>query len=135
MFPEKNDRVSYPTQDSMTGKAKTLYGTVQGFHDPSGAPMVLFDGEKEPSRIPARELMPVRAWKVGDKVEAVVRIVVEQLVGKRIKPDHVTATPGDKGKVEYVDDDGVPTVRFQRTGYATIVGDNEVKLIAEAKAA
>lgn len=32
------------------------------------------------------------------------------------------ALPGDYGTVEYINEDGVPTVRFERTGRASIVG-------------
>jgi hypothetical protein len=39
---------------------------------------------------------------------------------------YIHAEPGDVGVVEGVDD-GIPTVRFDRTGTATIVGEEEVR--------
>jgi hypothetical protein len=44
-------------------------------------------------------------------------------------PGYVHAAPGDLGTVEYVDDDDVPTVRFDKKGTATIVGDHEIEIV------
>lgn len=44
-------------------------------------------------------------------------------------PGFVHAEPGDMGTVEYVDDDGCPTIRFDKTGTATIVGDYEIEVV------
>ena len=46
-------------------------------------------------------------------------------------PGFVHAVPGDLGTVEYVDDDGCPTIRFDRKKTATVVGDCEVERISE----
>lgn len=40
-------------------------------------------------------------------------------------PDYVHAEPGDEGVVESIDD-GVPFVKFDRTGTATIVSAGEI---------
>lgn len=42
-------------------------------------------------------------------------------------PDFIHARKGMRGVVEYVEDDGVPTIRF--TGGATIVGDAEIEIL------
>jgi len=42
---------------------------------------------------------------------------------------YIYAKPCDIGTVEYVDQDGCPTVRFDKTGSATIVGDYEVTVL------
>lgn len=76
-------------------------------------------------------------YKIGMRVQAIM-VVTEG--GGKTKPDYkatnlidnpgfVHALPGDYGTVEYVDDNGVPTVRFDETGTATIVGDNEVSIV------
>jgi hypothetical protein len=44
-------------------------------------------------------------------------------------PAWIHANPGDLGCVEYIDEDGVPTVRFCRTQTATIVGDEEIEVL------
>ena len=41
--------------------------------------------------------------------------------------DYIHAEKRDEGVVEHVDHDGTPTVRFARTGTATIVRPHEVK--------
>ena len=43
----------------------------------------------------------------------------------------VHADKNECGTIEYVDDDNVPTVRFDRKGTATIVGDDEIEIIGE----
>lgn len=67
-------------------------------------------------------------WKVGQRVRATREIKCEQLVDGVMQKDHLTASPGDTGEVEYVNDDGVPTVRFTPSGYSTIVDDSEIDL-------
>lgn len=42
---------------------------------------------------------------------------------------YVHADVGDTGTVEYVDDDDCPTVRFDKKGTATIVGDHEIEIV------
>jgi hypothetical protein len=41
--------------------------------------------------------------------------------------DGEVCAPGDRGRVEYLDEDGMPLVRFERTGRASLVdGDTEI---------
>lgn len=79
-------------------------------------------------------------FHVGQRVRA-TRTVTESgepvppgpmptFAGPGYAPHHVHARPGDLGTVETVDADGHPTVRFDRTGSATIVGDAEVEPLA-----
>lgn len=42
-------------------------------------------------------------------------------------PDYIHAERGDHGTVEYVDEDGYPTVFFDRTGTGTVVAHDEVE--------
>jgi len=76
--------------------------------------------------------IPRVEWEVGQKVMAVTRITEGGLGGrldaKFPNSDYIHAEEGDLGVVEGVDD-GCPTVRFEPKGTATIVGDNEVKVI------
>lgn len=44
-------------------------------------------------------------------------------------PDYVHARPGDHGEIVYVDEEGYPTVQFNRTGTATIVGHSDIELV------
>ena len=59
--------------------------------------------------------------KVGRRVRAEITII-EETVGA----DHVHATRGDMGTVVYIDERGDATVRFDRTGSATVVAPREV---------
>lgn len=82
-------------------------------------------------------------YSVGMRVRAIASII-EGEDGSGIAPDlaayapgisgYVYAKPGDDGTIEYVDSDGVPTVRFDRTGTATIVGDHEIAILTPAMA-
>ncbi len=45
-----------------------------------------------------------------------------------IAEDHIHAEKGDTGVIIHVEDDGWPTVRFERTGTATMVTPREVKV-------
>ena len=42
--------------------------------------------------------------------------------------------PGDRGRVEFVEDNGVPLVRFERTGMASIV-DPDTEIVTTRHAA
>lgn len=50
-------------------------------------------------------------------------------VSKFPPPAWIHASPGDLGCVEYIDEDGMPTVRFCRTQTATIVADEEIEVL------
>lgn len=69
--------------------------------------------------------------KVGDKVVAESTITEGgeypgDTSAKFPAPRYIHAVEGDIGVVEHVDEAGLPTVRFERTGTATIVGWGEV---------
>lgn len=69
--------------------------------------------------------------KVGDKVVAEQTITEAgghpgDTSAKFPSPRYIHATEGDIGVVEHVNEEGLPTVRFERTGTATIVGWGEV---------
>lgn len=69
---------------------------------------------------------------LGEAVVAASRVVEDGVSegreGARFpEHDYIHAEPGDSGFVVGVDD-GVATVRFHRTGTATIVADSEVML-------
>lgn len=88
--------------------------------DPEGNGPGFLDFEDEP------------VVKVGDRVVAEGRIT-EGGAGHPGKesakfpdPHYIHAEEGDIGVVSGVNDDGLPTVRFERTGTATIVGWGEV---------
>lgn len=66
----------------------------------------------------------MKIYKVGQKVRA-VDIIYDRNDGS--PDDPVRATAGDLGTVEHVDEEGYPTVRFERTGGATIVHPDEIK--------
>ena len=63
---------------------------------------------------------------VGDKVVALCEIVEEDFPEKG--KIHTHASVGDIGKVEYVDDNGFPTVRFDKSETATIAFPDEIKV-------
>lgn len=67
----------------------------------------------------------MRPWKIGDHVRAQGHITDTGA------PDDtwVHAERGDTGTVEYVDGEGYATVRFDRTGSATVVGHHEIKRV------
>ena len=46
-------------------------------------------------------------------------------------PNYIHAEKDEEGRVEHVNDDGMATVRFDRTGTSTIVGDVEIEVLAE----
>lgn len=46
------------------------------------------------------------------------------------QPEYIHARAGDIGRVELIDDD-TPTVRFERTGTATVVGDLEIEEVVD----
>jgi len=67
---------------------------------------------------------------VGDKVTA-NKIITEgggdvDLNATFPMKSYVHALPGDVGEVIHLQEEGLPTVRFERTGTATIVGLDEV---------
>lgn len=66
----------------------------------------------------------MKVYNVNQKVIASVDITEENFAGNSL---HTHAYKGDAGVVEYVDSDGCPTVRFSKSGTATIVGDQEVE--------
>ena len=73
-------------------------------------------------------------FKLGQKVRA-LNIVIEDdnPSNPEAKPcgsGWVHAEPGDCGFVAGIDD-GCVTARFDRTGTASVVGDNEIELITE----
>jgi hypothetical protein len=45
---------------------------------------------------------------------------------KVFAPDYIHANKGESGTIEHIDGDGMPTVRFDRTGTATVVGSDEI---------
>lgn len=72
-------------------------------------------------------------YEKGDKVVA-RHEVTERGIGTIGDPDaafpdaaYIHAVEGDRGTVVHVNVDGYPTVRFERTGTATIVHPDEVK--------
>lgn len=73
----------------------------------------------------------MQSFIVGQRVVATTQIVEGIAPGnpKAVFPayDYIHAEKHDEGVVEHVDGDGTPTVRFARTGTATIVGHHEVK--------
>jgi hypothetical protein len=75
----------------------------------------------------------VSTYKVNDVVEAVTTITESgnDNVGdpKAIypQPQYIHAVAGDIGFVEYVDEDGYPMVRFDRTGTATTLDPSDIK--------
>jgi hypothetical protein len=71
---------------------------------------------------------------VNDKVRAACRIVEDGTKqGKKglpfPNPEYIHAEEGDEGVVEYVSGAGIPTVRFNRTGTATVVAPEEVDYV------
>lgn len=60
---------------------------------------------------------------IGAEVVAVQTIIEESFAGHS---QFVHALPGERGRIVEVDEDGVPTVLFDRTGTATIVDDREI---------
>ena len=75
-------------------------------------------------------------WRVGHEVYATRRVTEGggQYTGNNDAefpdPDYIHAETGDLGLIEYVDHEGYPTVRFRRTGTATIVDARKGKEIA-----
>lgn len=67
----------------------------------------------------------MKPWKLGERVKAKGRITDTGI------PDDewVHAEEGDTGTIEYVDEAGYPTVRFDRLGSATVVGHHEIKRV------
>lgn len=67
---------------------------------------------------------------VGTRVKAGKQITEGGVDGdesaKFPAPNYIHAKPGDLGTVESIDNDGDPTVRFDRTRTATIVGRHEI---------
>ena len=80
---------------------------------------------------------PNAKWTVGDKVTATQMITEDHLVADRTakfpSPHYIHADSGDHGVIEYIDDDGCPTVRFYITGTSTIIGDHEIKHLQTPK--
>ncbi len=78
--------------------------------------------------------MPYFPYDVGNNVIAKVRITEaggDYLGDKEAEfpdPQYIHAEPGEIGIIEYIDSDHEPTVRFERTGTATIVGAHEIEL-------
>jgi hypothetical protein len=72
----------------------------------------------------------MNSFHVGQKVMATRRIVEGDVAGDESAkfPDraYIHAEDGDTGVVEHIDGDGEPTVRFDRTGTATVVGPDEI---------
>jgi hypothetical protein len=66
-------------------------------------------------------------WKEGQVVKATQKIEFDDF-GKK---NHLHASFGDEGVVEYVDDDDMPTVRFKKSGTATIVDNDEIELVPQ----
>lgn len=76
-----------------------------------------------------------KTFRVGQRVQA-TRTITEaggDQVGDEAalfdSPGYIHARAGECGEVEYVDSDGAPTVRFDRTRTATVVGPDEVSLL------
>ena len=77
--------------------------------------------------------MKYRKYKVGDKVYATKTITEDGVTppdatAKFPNRGYVHARVGDVGIVEYIDEDGCPTVRFSPQGTSTVVGDHEVEM-------
>lgn len=53
---------------------------------------------------------------------------------KRLEEGWVHAEPGDIGVVEYIDEEGYPTVHFFRVGSATVCMPDELQVIDRAQA-
>ena len=75
-------------------------------------------------------------YKVGDRVRA-TKTITESGKGpgredaKRLDPDWIHARAGELGTVEHVDYPLTwPTVRFDRTGTATIVHHSEIEAVS-----
>ena len=78
--------------------------------------------------------------KVGDRVRARIRVLEEgpnssyDPNAKSCTPGWLHAEPGELGTVVHADPPQVwPTVRFDRTGTATCVIDEEVERVEDAK--
>ena len=64
-------------------------------------------------------------YKIGDRVKATTRIDEMHFVNPNKDWSH--AWSGDLGTIEYIDQEGYPTVRFDKTGTATVVGLSEIR--------
>lgn len=64
-------------------------------------------------------------WRVGDRVRAVLSITAP--LGSAEDVEH--AVPGDEGIVVHAQHDTYPTVKFDRTGLATIVDHDEIEAV------
>jgi hypothetical protein len=76
--------------------------------------------------------MEVPMFKVGQKVQAMGTITENggpaDEAAEFPAGGYIHARVGDMGVVLHLNDEGLPTVRFEHTGTATIVGTSEVKL-------
>jgi len=76
-------------------------------------------------------------YAVGTRVVALCQIVEDgsspgNPESRPLEGDFIHAEPGEEGVVEDVDSErGIPSVRFNRTGTATIVSDSEIKEVEE----
>lgn len=94
-------------------KADGTFAIVWVLRDPEGNGPGFLDFEDE------------QKVKVGDRGIAEVTITEGGVLGdtgaKFPHPSYIHAMEGDPGVVERVDEDGLPTVRFDRTGTSTLV--------------
>jgi hypothetical protein len=78
--------------------------------------------------------MPSFPYNLGNTVIAKIRITeaggdyLGDIEAEFPDPQYIHAEPGDVGIIEYIDSDHEPTVRFKKTGTATVVGPHEIEL-------
>lgn len=74
-----------------------------------------------------------KLWSEGEIVKATKTITeggspfVGDPEAKFPNSSYIHALAGEEGVIKYVDDQGFPTVYFERTGTGTVVGDEEIE--------
>ena len=68
----------------------------------------------------------ITVFTVGDKVKAVKLITEDGFNGQDV---WTHAEPGNTGEVIHVNKQHLPTVRFEKTGTATIVAPTEIERV------
>lgn len=92
--------------------------------------------KSEKAALSPEQMALLKKWispEVGTEVVATKTIVesgtdaLGDAGAKPLAPNWIHATAGDKGKIEDFNADMIPTVRFERTGTATIVDWSEIE--------
>lgn len=70
-------------------------------------------------------------FEIGGSVTAITTITESGILpgdpeAKMPAANYIHALPGDTGKVVHVDEEGYPTVKFDKTGTATVVSAGEL---------